>query len=63
MMMGSELDVNGLCRISRNDWGQEFCLIFYLEATIGLLYVLYCHAQKYIGLDGFFKINFVSNNI
>jgi len=58
-----ELDVDGLCRISRNDWGKEFCLICYLEATIGLLYALCHHAQKYIGLDSFFKINFVSNSI
>jgi hypothetical protein len=59
----TELDVDGLCRISRNNWGKELCLIFYLEATIGLFYVLHHHAQKYIGLDGFFKINFVSNSI
>ena len=25
----AELDGDGLCRISRNDWGEEFCLIFY----------------------------------
>jgi len=59
----TKLDVDGLCGITRNDWGKEFCLIFYLEATIRLSYVLHRHAQKYTGLDGFFKINFVSNGI
>ena len=59
----TELDADGLCRISRNDWGKELCLIFYHESTIRLSYVLHHHAQKYIGLDGFFKINFVSNSI
>ena len=49
----TELDVDGLHRISRKDWWKEFCLIFYLEATIRLSYVLRCHAQKYIGLDGY----------
>jgi len=24
----TELGVDGLCRISRDDWGKEFCLIF-----------------------------------
>ena len=50
----TELNTDELCRISRNDSGKEFCFIFYPEATIGLLYVLGCHAQKYIGLNGFF---------
>ena len=59
----TELDVNGLRRISGNDWGKEFCLIFYLEVTIRLSYALCRHAQKYIGLDGLFKINFISNGI
>ena len=59
----TELDADGLCRISRNDWGKEFCFIFYLEATIRLSYTLRHHAQKYIGLNGFFKINFISNGI
>jgi len=46
------------------EWlGKEFCLIFYLEATIGLSYALHHHAQKYIGLNGFFKINVLSNGI
>ena len=59
----TELDANGLRRISRNNWGKEFCLIFHLEAAIRLSYVLCHHAQKYVGLDGFFKIYFVSNGI
>ena len=59
----TELDVDELCRISRNDWGKEFYLIFSFEATIGLLYALGHHAQKYKGVDGFFKIDSVSNNI
>jgi hypothetical protein len=41
-----ELDVDGLCRITRNDQGKEFCLILYLEATIRLLYALHHHAQN-----------------
>jgi hypothetical protein len=55
--------VDRLCRITRNDRRKEFCLIFYLEATIRLSYVLCRHAQKYIGLDGFFKIYSVSSGI
>jgi hypothetical protein len=45
----AELDGDVLCRTTRNDWGKEFCFIFYLETTIRLSYVLRLHAQKYIG--------------
>ena len=58
----TELDAYRLCRISRNDWGKEFCLIFYLEATIGLCMHLVVMPRN-IGLNGFFKINAVSNSI
>ena len=59
----TELDVDGMCGISRDDWGKEFCLIFYHGFTIRILYALVCHAQKYIGLNGFFEIDLVTNCI